>query len=103
MEGHFTFISGRECREIQNTPLLYTTTIIVDEEYRGQKATNKLYEELFEIAKSKGFCTIGVRTWNSNNAHLKILGQTGFELVSTIKNDRGAGIDAVYCKKSLAC
>lgn len=102
LAGFMSFIPGHKCKEIQNAPLLYVTTIIVDEEYRGQKAASKLYEKLFQIAKSKGFNVVGVRTWDSNNAHLKILEQTGFELVKTIRDDRGEGIDTVCYKKSLA-
>ena len=101
LAGFMSFILGYVSKETQNAPLLYVTTIIVGEEYRGQKITNKLYKKLFRIAKSKGFDTIGVRTWDSNYAHLKILGRTGFEHVSTIENDRGEGISTVYYKKSL--
>ena len=101
LAGFMSFIPGHRCKEIQNAPLLYVTTIIVDEDYRGQKATSKLYEKLSQIAKSKGLDSIGVRTWNSNSVHLKILGRTGFELASTVENDRGEGVNTVYYKKPL--
>ena len=39
---------------------------------------------------------VTTRTWDSNDRHLDLLSDLGFELLTRIEDDRGEGIDTVY-------
>ena len=71
----------------------YASTIVVDENARGQGITEGMYKKLFDITKDK---RVGTRTWSQNHAHIHILEKMGFELALTLKDDRGPGVDTVY-------
>lgn len=77
-------------------PNIYISTLIMRPEYRGQKVTQNLYAMLFDIYKNSNVFT---RTWSTNIAHIKILSKFNFETITTLKNDRGIGIDTVYFAK----
>ncbi len=74
----------------------YVSTIIVHPDCRGKKITQKLYKQLMEKN-----VTITTRTWSGNMAHITILRRLKFDLIQTIPNDRGSGIDTVYYMKKL--
>ena len=75
---------------------------------------------LMPTARNKGICAsfygfmenglpsnlqapfISTRTWSLNDAHLHLLEKLGFLLITTLKNDRGDGIDTVYYAKPVA-
>lgn len=75
----------------------YVSTIIVDSAHRGKGIARMLYRHLFSITENP----IVTRTWSSNHAHIGLLGTLGFELIATLPNDRGAGIDTVYYQKDV--
>ena len=79
-------------------PNIYISTLVVTPEARGKGVTKALYSKLFSEYKDSYIFT---RTWSTNFAHIKILGGFGFEIIKTLPNDRGDGIDTVYFKKSL--
>lgn len=79
---------------------IYVTTVIVDEEYRGQGITTHFYAELEEIAKlSKQ--PIMTRTWSTNDSHIQVLNKIRMQEVKRIENGRGLGLDTVYYRKYL--
>ena len=78
---------------IRKTPNIYVSTVIVDNRYRGKGIADKLYEELM----TKGL-PIYVRTWSTNKSHIRVLDKLQFDLIKTIENDRGEGIDTLYYK-----
>lgn len=77
-------------------PNIYLSTLIMRPEYRGQKITQTLYAALFDIYADASIFT---RTWSTNIPHIKILSNFDFEIIDTLKNDRGEGIDTVYFAK----
>lgn len=72
----------------------YVSTIIVAPQFRGQNITQMLYKKLIDEKSC-----IATRTWSTNNAHINILRKLKFELVKTLPNDRGRGIDTLYFLK----
>lgn len=79
---------------------IYVTTVIVDEEYRGQGITTHLYAELEEIAKQRKQ-PIMTRTWSTNDSHIRILNKIRMQEVKRIENGRGPGLDTIYYRKYL--
>ena len=94
VRGFLTYISDYEL-EIGNKKTIseYVSTIGVDPAFRKQGIAQSMYKELIENSPGKRITT---RTWSLNKSHLHILENMGFELLDTIKNDRGSGIDTVY-------
>ncbi|MDO5728994.1 MAG: N-acetyltransferase [Actinomycetaceae bacterium] len=76
----------------------YVSTIIVDPHYRGQGVAQRLYNALFAIADEQGV-SVSTRTWSTNNAHIALLKKNHFNLITTIPNDRGEGLDTVYYER----
>ena len=94
------FVSFRENHiipEISETPNIYLSTLSVSKEGRGKGITYSMYERLFEEYKNSYVFT---RTWSTNYAHIKILSKFDFDIIKTLKDDRGVGIDTVYFKKN---
>lgn len=79
---------------------IYVTTVIVDQAYRGQGITTRLYKELEEIAKARNL-PIMTRTWSSNDGHIRVLHNIGMQEVNRIKDGRGPGLDTVYYRKDI--
>lgn len=77
----------------EDLPNIYLSTLIMRPEYRGHGVTQKIYNELFKIYNDANIFT---RTWSTNAAHIKILSKFNFEVLNTIKDDRGEGIDTIY-------
>jgi GNAT superfamily N-acetyltransferase len=78
----------------------YITTIGVTKGERGNGITGLFYKRIEEIAKKDGANIITTRTWNTNQTHIKIASDFGYER-HVIKNDRGPGIDTVYLIKDI--
>lgn len=93
--GFMSFRQNFSCEYISKEylPNLYVSTVIVDPVCRGKGITKYFYKKLNEIFFNHYIFT---RTWGTNAGHLKILNSLGFELIKTIKDDRGKGIDTVY-------
>ncbi|MDU0330431.1 GNAT family N-acetyltransferase [Paenibacillus sp. 3LSP] len=79
---------------------IYVTTVIVDEAYRGQGMTTRLYGELEAIAQQKNR-PIMTRTWSTNHSHIRVLHKIGMREVQRIQDGRGPGLDTVYYRKAL--
>lgn len=79
------------------TPSNYVSTIIVDPDHRRHGYARRLYDELLtDPPQSLREPYVTTRTWGSNDRHLRLLEQLGFELLTRIEDDRGEGIDTVY-------
>lgn len=76
----------------------YVSTIIVDPKFRGQGLAQRLYDALFVRADEHGE-TVSTRTWSTNRAHIALLEKNNFNLIKTIPNDRGEGLDTVYYER----
>ena len=75
-------------------PNIYLSTLMLKAEARGKRLTQQMYDYLFNTLYADR--SIFTRTWSTNFAHLKILERFNFELIKTVENDRGEGIDTVY-------
>ncbi|WP_435067756.1 GNAT family N-acetyltransferase [Haloplanus sp. C73] len=79
------------------TPANYVSTIIVDESHRRQGVATALYRALLtELPPALELPYVATRTWSTNDSHLTLLRDLGFERIETIPDDRGEGIDTVY-------
>ncbi len=78
-------------------PNIYISTLILSPEARGRGLTYLMYDKLFNSLYSDR--NVFTRTWSTNAAHIRILSKFNFELIKTIENDRGNGIDTVYFSK----
>jgi ribosomal protein S18 acetylase RimI-like enzyme len=79
------------------TPSDYVSTIIVAPEHRRKGYARKLYRELLtDLPGGLREPYVTTRTWDSNDRHLDLLEDLGFELLTRIEDDRGEGIDTVY-------
>jgi len=100
-EDVFGFLSFRPDYAIDElgayTPADYVSTIIVDPEHRREGYARKLYHELLtDVPEDVREPYVTTRTWDSNDRHLDLLSDLGFELLTRIEDDRGEGIDTVY-------
>ncbi|MBO7149976.1 MAG: hypothetical protein J6V71_03675 [Clostridia bacterium] len=75
-------------------PNIYLSTLILKKQARGKHLTQRMYDYLFNTLYADR--SIFTRTWSTNGAHLRILEKFNFNLIKTIPNDRGSGIDTVY-------
>ena len=75
---------------------VYISTGIVKPEYRNKKVTEEMLRALFWLYEDETFIT---RTWSTNRACISLLEKTGFELLKTVSDDRGEGIDTLYYKR----
>ncbi|NLP37885.1 MAG: GNAT family N-acetyltransferase [Firmicutes bacterium] len=80
----------------------YVSTVIVDQESRGEGIAAGMYEYLENsLPEERTPDVISTRTWSTNDSHIKILKRRGFSEALRIHNDRGSGIDTVYYYKIL--
>ena len=88
------------CEDLEdNIETNYVTTIIVEEEQRGKGITTTFYKTLF--ARLDPTDTVTTRTWSTNNDHIHVLMKLGFDMVKSIEDSRGEGIDTVYYRKTI--
>lgn len=72
---------------------IYASTAIVDKEYRGRGIYHAMFEYLFSMFKGK---YVICRTWSTNEHSRNLFNDFGFEVLDTVKDDRGVGIDTIY-------
>jgi len=95
------FVSFRDNHTVdlleKYSPCNYLSTIAVNREFRGEKIASNLYDFMIhEVTKKYPSKYLLTRTWSTNYKHINLLNKLGFELVKSIKNQRGDGIDTVY-------
>ena len=73
----------------------YVNALIVDPKHRRKGIANKLYGFLEKIAVGNT-PDIFTRTWISNNSHIELVLQRGYQLVITLLNHRGKDKHTVY-------
>lgn len=100
-ETVYGFLSFRQDYEISElgkyTPSTYVSTIIVDPDARQEGHARSMYRELLtNLPEEVRDPYVTTRTWSTNNRHLNLLDDLGFELLNRIEDDRGNGIDTVY-------
>ena len=98
LAGFMSFRLDHPCEYVEGKMCTYVSTIIVDGQWRGQHLTEHMYDALFVLPQVRG-TIVATRTWSENHAHLTILARQGFDLVKTLPDDRGPGVDTVYYAK----
>jgi acetyl esterase/lipase/predicted acetyltransferase len=76
----------------------YISTIVVARKSRNKGLTQKMYNKLFTTRWGKIYST---RTWSTNDSNIHILKKFEFNLIESIKDDSGQGVDTVYYAKGL--
>jgi ribosomal protein S18 acetylase RimI-like enzyme len=96
--GFLSFRQGYDIEELgQYTPSTYVSTIIVDPTARREGHARAMYRELLtNLPAEIRDQYVTTRTWSTNDRHLSLLDDLGFELLKRVKDDRGDGIDTVY-------
>lgn len=96
--GFLSFRTGYAIDELgEYAPSSYVSTIIVDPAHRRDGYAREMYRELLtDVPSAVRDPYVTTRTWGSNDRHLNLLGDIGFELLTRIEDDRGEGIDTVY-------
>ncbi|NTW38779.1 MAG: GNAT family N-acetyltransferase [Cellulomonadaceae bacterium] len=76
-------------------PCTYVSTIAVLPDHRRSGIARLLYGSLLALDGVRSR-PVMLRTWSTNTGHLALLATLGFEVVSTLPDDRGTGVDTVY-------
>lgn len=79
-------------RRVYDIECSYISTIITDAKYRNQGAAKMLYSRIELLSN----LPIVVRTWSTNEAHIALLNNMGYNYLEIKKDDRGKGIDTIY-------
>ncbi len=98
VHGFLSFRQGYRTDAIGTyEPSNYASTLIVDPDHRRQGYARKMYQTLLGDLPSDLYEPyVTTRTWSTNDSHITLLDELGFELITRIEDDRGAGIDTVY-------
>lgn len=96
--GFLSFRTGYDIDALDTyTPSAYVSTIIVDPDARREGHARAMYHELLtNVPAEVREPYVTTRTWSSNESHLALLDELGFELLTRLEDDRGDGIDTVY-------
>lgn len=74
---------------------IYISTIAILPAVRGRGFARLLYRNIFDLPETLPAWVL-LRTWSTNTGHLRLLYSLGFELLLTIPDDRGIGVDTLY-------
>nr|WP_254274657.1 GNAT family N-acetyltransferase [Halomicroarcula marina] len=79
------------------TPTNHVEIIAVDESHRGRGLAMRMYQTLLsDVPNAWHAPAASTKTWHTNEAHIAVLENLGFEEVARIPDDRGAGVDTLY-------
>ena len=103
LAGFQSFRTGYDADALgAHTPATYASTLVVHPDYRRDGHARRLYRRLLTDPAGAGDPYVATRTWSTNEAHLSLLDELGFDRVATLEDDRGAGIDTVYYARDTA-
>ena len=93
-----TFRPEYSCKDLEAYGTnVYMTTFCMYKEYRGTHLSSPIYDVVEHgLPESMRTPYIMTRTWSSNDAQQYIFPHRGYQVVKTLKDDRGPGIDTVY-------
>jgi len=96
--GFLSFHDGYNIEELEGyLPSNYVSTVIVHPDHRRSGYARQLYEHLLgALPNGHRQPYVTTRTWGTNDSHIELLEEFGFDCIARIKNDRGPGIDTVY-------
>jgi ribosomal protein S18 acetylase RimI-like enzyme len=96
--GVLSFHDGYEIPELEGyLPSNYVSTVIVHPDHRRNGYARGLWNRMLQdLPESRREPFVTTRTWSTNDSHVELLAELGFEEVTRIPDDRGPGIDTVY-------
>lgn len=102
--GYLSFRHGYATDQIKEySPSNYAASMIVHPDYRRQGIARSMYQSLLEDLPSEfALPYVTTRTWAENDAHITLLKELGFSLVTRIPDDRGPGVDTVYYAQQIS-
>lgn len=84
------------------TPTNHVERFAVDPDFRGRGIGTEMYRVFInDLPADYQQPFASTETWETNDAHIAILEDFGFELVHRVPDDRGPGLDTVYYARSL--
>lgn len=98
LRGFMSFRQDYRTPELEGyQPSNYISTIIVKSAHRREGLARRMYETILsDLPEEIRSPHVTTRTWSTNDSHLPLLEDLGFENVTTLTDDRGDGIDTVY-------
>lgn len=96
-----SFRIGFTCEALkQYGPVCYLTTLCLTHDERGKGISPHVYRAVEEyVMKHYPDLEITLRTWNTNQAQMHLMKKLNYQLVATLKDHRGPGVDTVYFVK----
>ena len=96
--GGLSFHDGYEIPELEGyLPSNYVSTVIVHPDHRRHGYARGLWKRMLRgLPDSCREPYVTTRTWSTNDSHVALLMELGFEEVTRIPDDRGPGLDTVY-------
>ncbi len=96
--GIFTFKAAYFLTALDHySPCNYITTVGTHPDFRNRGVSRTMYHFALNQLSNKYPSSYWItRTWSTNEYHLKLLDQLGFDVVKVLKNDRGVAIDTLY-------
>lgn len=96
-----TFRIGFTCEALAKYgPVCYLTTLCLTHDERGKGISPHVYHAVEEyVMEHYPELEITLRTWNTNGAQMHLMKKLNYELVATLKDHRGPGVDTVYYVK----
>ena len=76
-------------------PCAYVSTIAVRPDHRRAGHAQRLYDALLRRDVMTSAWVL-LRTWSTNTGHLALLTRLGFEVLTTLADDRAPGVDTLY-------
>ena len=88
------------------TPCIYVSTLAVKRPFRNARVATQLYNYFLnkvvdKYTRERKIRLIETRTWNTNIASRKLLGNLGFRLVKVIPHHRGENLHTEYYIKNV--
>lgn len=96
-----SFKIGFTCEALEKYgPVCYLTTLCLTHDERGKGISPHVYRAVENyVMEHYPDLEITLRTWNTNQPQMHLMKKLNYELVATLKDHRGPGIDTVYYVK----
>lgn len=96
--GFLSVHDGYEIPELEGyLPSNYVSTVVVHPDHRRNGYARELWKRaLSGLPEAYRQPYVTTRTWSTNDSHIALLEELGFETVTRVPDDRGPGVDTVY-------
>jgi len=83
---------------IKNNNFVYVDWLMDHPSFRHHRVASILLEECIIKAKKEKFKYVKIKTWSTNEKALCLYQELGFNIIDSVSNDRGNGVDTVELK-----